>query len=184
MLDKGLLRLAKDTLQLYHAIVGKGKFHLANKLLLIGITVEGCSYMIMSIMCAISELYFFSGFIMLGAIFAFLVFKLGKKENAETEILEKRAKESGSMIPPEYYNAIYLVGARVACWGGIFFVALPPYSISSLLWGGIFIRGFSYYVVMTEDLPPGKSIFEKVKDKIKSIDLVPATLKPVKVNGR
>ena len=182
-LDKIFLRLAKDTLQLYHAITGKSKFNLANKLLLIGATIEFCAFLILSIQLALMESYIISALILPGTILCVMSYRLGRRENIDTEALEAYAKDNGAMVKPEYYHRLYLIPGRINCWGGIVFMSIPPWGISSTLWLGIFIRGLSYHVVMTEDLPPGKNVFEKIKDKVKSINLAPVTLKPVKVHG-
>jgi len=182
-LDKLFLRLAKDTLQLYHAATGKGKFDLANKTVLIGVTIEVCCFLIISISIAILGAYVISGFFLIGVLLALLDLKLTKKECSDLEILERNAKESGLMVPPYVYDSFRRQGRFSAIFGPIFMV-IPPYDISTILFFGIFLRGLSYYILMIEDLPPGKNIFEKIKDKIKSINLAPATLKPVKVNGR
>lgn len=182
-IDKLFLRLAKDTLQLYHAVTGKGKFDLANKTALVGATIEICCFTIMSISFAILGLYIVSGFFLTGLPLAYINLKMTKSECARLEILEKYAKEGGLMLPPDIYR-FFQKQARVSTIFGLIFMAIPPYDISTILFFGIFLRGLSYYVVMIEDLPPGKNVFEKVKDKIKSVNLVPVTLKPVKVNGR
>lgn len=182
-LDKLFLRLAKDTLQLYHAATGKSKFDLANKTALIGATIEICCFIIMSISIAIIGFYILSGLFLLGILMALLNLKMTRKECSDLEILEKRAKESGLMVPPYIYDSFQRQGRFSAIFGPIFMV-IPPYGISTILFFGIFLRGLSYYILMIEDLPSGKNIFEKIKDKVKSINLVPATLKPVKVNGR
>lgn len=182
-IDKLFLRLAKDTLQLYHVVTGKGKFCLANKMTLVGAILEAGSFFIMSISMAIMGFYFISFLFVSGIIMTGLNFYMTRKEYRDFEILEKYAKESGLMIPPSIY-IYYRKQGRFSTILGVIFMAIPPYDLSTVLFFGIFLRGLSYYIVALEDLPPGKNVFAKIKNKIKSINLVPATLKPVKVNGR
>lgn len=182
-IDKLFLRLAKDTLQLYHAATGKGKFDLARKIGLISMVLESGCFVIMSISLAIVGLYFISFLFLIGGIVTYFNFKNIKSECKYIEALEKQAKESGLMVPPSAYSLSQTQG-RLGAIMGLIFMTIPPYDVSTALFFGIFLRGLSYYVIMIENQPGGKNIFEKVKNKIKSINLVPATLKPVKVNGR
>lgn len=182
IIDKLFLRLAKDTLQLYHAATGKGKFDLANKTVLIGGTIEICCFIIVSINIALAGVYFLSCFLLIGVPLAYLNLRLTKKEYYHLEILEKHAKEGGLMLPPDTYRFFQKQG-RFSTIFGLIFMAIPPYDISTILFFGIFLRGLSYYVVILKDFPLGKNILAKIKDKIKAINLAPATLKPIKING-
>ena len=182
-IDKLFLRLAKDTLQLYHAATGKGKFCLANKMALIGVVLEGGIFLIMSISLALIGFYLISFFFLCGVLMAFFNFYETRGEYRDLERLEGYAKESGTMIQPSIYNSLQRQG-RYSTIISLIFMAISPFDLYTALFFGIFLRGLSYYVAVLKDLPPGKNIFEKIKNKIKSINLAPAILKPVKVNGK
>ena len=187
LVDKVMLRFARDTLQLYHALTGKGKFRLALTLMYISgtiqiVTILACTYLFTvkyGVLHPLTILYvifsfFFPLLIAVSLRQDIILFKLIERE-------EERAKENGALASPDTYQVYYRAGRYWIIMSPII-ILIPPPAMIDFFWVGAIIYALANYIVCVDNLPPGKTIFEKIKNKIQSLAQAPAMPEPVKIS--
>lgn len=190
VIDSIYLFIAMKCLNLYNKITGKTKYTLARYMLILATIFELGGFSMESIENVYRANYLGVGIDSLNIIILFVLTVITLYEYSGTQELEKAAKEAQALVPVHHYKQ-YSMGFLWLTFGVLFI----PLSIPILLDGfpdgidgmyifiGHILRGTSMYVIQVVDCPPGKSILERIKNKLSSFTLVPATMQPVPIKS-
>lgn len=183
--DKIMLRLARDTYQLYSFIAGEDKYRCAFVLycvawfvLVVSMTTHGALMVIYDGPIIIN--IFLSTLSTLYLPLCYFSIKQHIKSIKLIKEIEEISKEHGLMVPPDLYDAFYKSGRFWAIFSFIF-ILLPPHNMLTIFYAGGLILAVSEYIVCIDNVPPGKNIFERIKDKVKTLVEASAMPEPVKV---
>lgn len=191
VIDSMYLFIALKWLKLYNKITGKTKYTLARYMLILATICEFVGFSISSIENVYSAAYFGVGIDSLSIIIILPVLTVVTLyEYSGTKKLEEAAREAQALVPVHHYKQ-YSMGFVWLTFGILFI----PLFILILLQGfpdgidsiyisiGYTLRGISMYVIQVVDCPPGKSILERIKDKLSSFTFVPAAMQPVPIKS-